>query len=390
MIALPSLIEREKDNLTYEVVRSWFTHPSARLIANLKKLEGSIAAYGMGKLGPELVEMLHWADPSREIIAGSTFLSENDIPEFSGLGIEQRLREFDNGAIDVRKVNLLDPKDLAGLPDADNIVFMPGAKFGLDSDPNVAEAYRANVLLAKSVAERFAGKNIVILSSGAVYPLMPANGRGATELTPADPLVQYGRMVETREWMFRLEAKYTGSSLTHFRLNYSQHVTYGVLVDIALCIKEGRKINLDVTSYVTFIPQPDVNEAIINSLLLSSNLSKCKHPHESMDITLYPEIEQYGTIINIDGPRFSIREIAEYMAGIMGKEARFSGKEAVDAQLATDIRYRKATGIKHYCHTVDQMAEAAALWVKYGAPLLGKPTHFNDAKLVKRRPMYRT
>ena len=101
------------------------TDPSDRLIESLHHLKGSIIILGgSGKMGKELVGLIRNADQfnstKREIAVASTFSDPS--------GQDQALFE----SMDVRcfKGDLSNEGFLNSLPDAPNVVYMMGFKFG--------------------------------------------------------------------------------------------------------------------------------------------------------------------------------------------------------------------------------------------------------------------
>ena len=66
---------------------------------------------------------------------------------------------------------------LAALPDAPNVVFMAGQKFGTTGSP--ATTWAMNAAVPALVRERYAGARTVVFSTGNVYPLTPATRGGS-------------------------------------------------------------------------------------------------------------------------------------------------------------------------------------------------------------------
>ena len=64
------------------------------------------------------------------------------------------------------------------LPDVENVIYMAGRKFGTDGQEPMTWAM--NAWLPALVAERYKKANIVVFSSGNVYPIVPAVSGGAT------------------------------------------------------------------------------------------------------------------------------------------------------------------------------------------------------------------
>ena len=96
--------------------------------------------------------------------------------------------------------DLLDPAAVAALPDAPNVVFMAGRKFGSSGGESLTWAM--NSYVPALVAARYGGARVTVFSSGNVYPLLPVTSGGATEETPPQPVGEYAQSVLARERLF--------------------------------------------------------------------------------------------------------------------------------------------------------------------------------------------
>src|SRR5207244_2600598 len=94
---------------------------------------------------------------------------------------------------------LLERGQLERLPDAPNVLYLAGLKFGSSGAPHLAWAM--NTYLPGIVAERFRAARIVALSTGNVYPFVPASSGGAAESTPPEPVGEYAQSCLGRERM---------------------------------------------------------------------------------------------------------------------------------------------------------------------------------------------
>src|SRR5213076_2422675 len=105
-------------------------------------------------------------------------------------------------AMDVQIIecDLMSPDDVGRLPDASNVIFMAGQKFGTSDRPAVTWAM--NTLVPANAARHYAGARIVAFSTGNVYPLTPVTSRGATESDPVAPMGEYAMSCVGRERMF--------------------------------------------------------------------------------------------------------------------------------------------------------------------------------------------
>src|SRR5437764_9986132 len=114
---LITMTEQELDNL--------LSTPRAETIAALKACPGDIIILGAGgKMGPTLARMAARArTDSRRVIAVSRWSSE--VAE----------RAVNDAGVETLRCDLLDPDAVARLPDAANVIFMAGQKFGTADAP---------------------------------------------------------------------------------------------------------------------------------------------------------------------------------------------------------------------------------------------------------------
>jgi nucleoside-diphosphate-sugar epimerase len=155
--------------------------------------------------------------------------------------------------------------------------------------------------------------------------------------------------------MFQHFSARFGTPVTILRLNYAIDLRYGVILDIAEKVHEGRPIDLAM-GHVNVIWQGDVNARTLQSFSL------CKSP---------------PAILNLTGTEtVSVRAIAQRMGELMGKEPLFEGREADTALLSNASRAKALFG--EPAVPLDTMLQWVAHWVMIGGPTLGKPTHFEQ------------
>ncbi|MEV1002329.1 NAD-dependent epimerase/dehydratase family protein [Nonomuraea sp. NPDC050202] len=316
--------------------------PSPGLVDDLGKLDGDIMILGAGgKLGPSLVRLaLRATGGDRRIIA---------VSRFSEPGLARALQ--DEGAT-VVTADVADERALHELPDAPNVVFLVGAKFGTSSGQEHA-AWFTNTYLPGRVADRFAGSRIAALSTGNVYPLVPVTGGGSTESSPTGPVGDYAMSCLGRE---RVLTHFAGKNRTPtalLRLNYAVELRYGVLVDLAQKVLAGEPVDL-TTGQVNVVWQGYANEVTLRSLL-----------HAGVP----------PFVLNVTGPELiSVRQAASALGEALGKEPVFTGEEAPMALLSNASRCHRLFGYPEL--TPAELIEHTARWVADGGPLLGKPTKF--------------
>ncbi|MGW4955848.1 NAD-dependent epimerase/dehydratase family protein [Nonomuraea sp. NPDC004186] len=315
--------------------------PSAGLVDDLSGLDGDILILGAGgKLGPSLVRLaLNATNGDRRIIA---------VSRFSEPGLAESLAE--DGAT-VVSADVADEQALRDLPDAPNVVFLVGAKFGTQGHEHAT--WFTNAYLPGRVADRFRHSRIAALSTGNVYPLVPVTGGGSTEDSPTGPVGDYAMSCLGRERVLTHFSETYGTPLSLVRLNYAVELRYGVLIDLAQKILAGEPVDLS-TGQVNVVWQGYANEVTLRSLALAS-----APPY----------------LLNVTGPELlSVRRIALDLGAALGKEPVFTGEEAPTALLSNAGRCHRLFGYPEL--TPAELIEHTARWVADGGPLLGKPTKF--------------
>ena len=337
------------DVSTSEDLRRFMTEPSERLVQFMASLDGAVIVLGAGgKMGPELVEMMVRADREagvhRPITAASTF---------RGRGRETAAALEELGAT-VCQGDLCDASFLVNLPEAPNVIYMAGMKFGSSSD--WAQSFHMNCIMPYEVAGRYVDSRIVVFSSANPYaPRRPADG-GSTEQDTLKPEGIYGWCIAARESAFTITARrFPNQRSCFFRLVYAQHLAYGVLADLAGLIWREEPVSLRVPA-VNLVSQRDANDVAIRSL------GRCANP---------------PFVLNVAGPMVGVRDIADKLAQRMGKAVRFEGEASDTAVMADDGLCLESFGA--YRDTIDQMVDAAARWVEQGGENWGKPTMFDRA-----------
>ncbi|MFF0243990.1 NAD-dependent epimerase/dehydratase family protein [Streptosporangium sandarakinum] len=318
--------------------------PSAGLVDDLGKLNGDILILGAGgKLGPSLVRLAlnagRAAGSERRVIA---------VSRFSEPGLAEALAAE---GVTVVPADVADERALRDLPDAENVVFLVGAKFGTQGREHTT--WFTNAYLPGRVADRFRGSRIAALSTGNVYPLVPVTGGGSTEDSPEGPVGEYAMSCLGRERVLTHFSETHGTPMSLIRLNYAVELRYGVLVDLAQRILAGEPVDL-VTGQVNVVWQGYANEVTLRSLALAST-----PPY----------------VLNVTGPEtISVRQAALALGAALGREPVFTGEEAPTALLSNAGRCHRLFDYPEL--TPAELIEHTARWVADGGPLLGKPTKF--------------
>ncbi len=206
------------------------TAPNDATIDAVRNLNGDLLILGAGgKMGPTQALLAQ-----RSLQAAGLPWRVRCVSRFSSAGTARALSD---AGIDVISADLLEPGALEALPDAPNVLFLVGMKFG--STGAEPMTWTLNVFLPGLVARRFKAARIVALSTGNVYPLTPVTGGGASEKTPVGPIGDYAQSCMGRERMFEHGALAYGTPVALLRLYYANDLRYGVLRDVAERVAAG-------------------------------------------------------------------------------------------------------------------------------------------------------
>ncbi|MDD4414530.1 MAG: NAD-dependent epimerase/dehydratase family protein [Oscillospiraceae bacterium] len=189
------------DMWTEEKLNDLLTEPSEALVEDMKRLTGDILVLGAGgEMGPTLCVLakraFEKAGNSSRIIA---------VSRFSG---EQERQLLEENGVDTIQADLLDPTQRAGLPQAENVIYIAGRKFGTANQE--WETWAMNASLSGVVAEQYKESRIVVFSSGNVYPLCSVYTAGCSEEVPPAPIGEYAMSCLARERAFEFAANRYG------------------------------------------------------------------------------------------------------------------------------------------------------------------------------------
>lgn len=329
---------------TENTLDQFITHPRPCALEAAKTLRGNVLVLGAaGKMGFHLCLMLkrcfeHNGQENRVIA----------VSRFSAPGSRN---DFEENDIDTIACDLSDPQQLAALPDAENIWFMAGVKFGTSDDPTLLQ--KMNVEMPMLVARRFKNAQIVALSTGCVYSFVPAHSKGSTEISPTDSSGDYAKSCRGREAAFRSVSEQSGLRAVLIRLNYSVEMRYGVLVDIAHKVLRRQPIDIGMNRF-NCIWQGDAIAHIIAAIELASSPAD---------------------ILNVTGSEnLSIRETAELFGYRFDQTPILSGTEQETTWLSNADKACSLFGKPQV--TSAQMIDWIAEWLSNGGEILGKPTKF--------------
>lgn len=326
------------DERALEDVLSEPCESTCRVLAETK---GDFLVLGAGgKMGPTLAMMLRKAAPGRKVLAVSRY-SDRDVKA----RIEER-------GIETLEADLLDESIYADLPDAPNVFFLAGMKFGATG--NQPLTWAMNVYVPALVAWRYAQSRIVALSTGNVYRFTDVNSAGSREEDMPGPVGEYAQSCLGRERMFQYFSQVHSTSVTLIRLNYANEPRYGILVDLTSRILRDQPIDVTM-GFVNVIWQGDANNYIAQSLSLAASPP---------------------TILNVAGPEvLRVRDLAERIGRRLNKQPRFVSREAETALLSDSSSCVERFGPP--ATSLDEMIERIVDWVAAGKAVLNKPTKYD-------------
>jgi nucleoside-diphosphate-sugar epimerase len=315
--------------------------PDEETAQALSALSGDVIVLGAGgKMGPTLARMARraMADRSRRVIAVSRFSDPTAAAALEAAGVE------------VVRADLADPRAVAALPFAENVLWMAGQKFGTSGDP--VGTWTHNVVASVQAAERYAGARIVCFSTGNVYGRSPIARGGSREGDVLVPDGEYAASTIGRERVFESVARRTGSPLLLYRLFYACDLRYGVVTELALKVLQGQPVDLG-TGCVNVIWQGDANRLALRALGVAAS----------------PAVA-----LNVTGPVVRVRELAECVARHAGVTPQFTGTEPQEALVANVDRLHDV--LPHTPLDLDTLCAWAVAWLRQDGRLLNKPTRF--------------
>lgn len=331
---------------TEDKLNELLTRPSEALIRDMGRLSGDVMVLGAGgKMGPTLCllaqKALRAAGSPHRVYAASRFSD----PTATAL-----LRE--NG-VQLCPCDLLDPQALEALPQAPNVIYMAGRKFGTDGSE--WQTWAMNATLPARVALRYRDAAIVAFSSGNLYPLSPLHRAGCTEADRPGPVGEYAMSCLARERAFEYASHAYGTRVFLYRLNFAVDLRYGVLYDIASRVLKEEAVSLTTPAF-NCIWQGDANEIALRALL---------------------HAEAPARVMNVTGPEIvSVRKAAEAFGAFFGKAPRFEGEPSATAYLSDASLAMETFGYPSV--PLSTLIRWQAEWLRDGGRTLDKPTHFEE------------
>jgi hypothetical protein len=327
-----------------EQLEDLLSEPTERVLNALAGLDGDLILLGVaGKMGPTLARMARrafdGAGVGRRVIG---------VARFSSDGAAERLQAH---GIETIRCDLLDPAQLDRLPDARNVVYMTGMKFGATGQE--ALTWAMNSYLAGMVSQRYRHSRIIAFSTGNVYGLSPVLLGGSVENDILNPAGEYAMSCVGRERILEHFSRTLSIPMAILRLNYAVELRYGVLVDLAQRVLSGEPIDLAMGN-LNAIWQADAN---------------------AMALCAISQVASPPCLVNIAGPELlSVRRLAEEFGRLLERPVRCQGTEAADALLSNGQLGHRLFGYPRV--SAGQMMHWIADWLRRGGPTHGKPTHF--------------
>ncbi len=327
-----------------EQLEDLLSEPTRDVVETMRRLEGDLIVLGVsGKMGPTLARMARRASDSagvRRRVLG--------VARFGDGSLEADLQRH---GVETIRCDLLDPDQLARLPEVPNVVYMVGVKFG--STGRESRTWAVNSFLPGLVCRRFRSSRIVAFSTGNVYGYTPIQGGGSVETDPLEPVGEYAMSCLGRERILEYFSQDLRIPTALIRLNYATEMRYGVLVDLARKVIAGEAIDL-TTGYFNVIWQADAN---------------------AMSLRAFDHVACPPFVVNLTGPELlGVRELAETFGQLLGKPVLFSGTESPKALLSNSQKAQRLFGRPQV--KADQLVRWVADWVGRGGRCLGKPTGF--------------
>jgi len=338
MLLLPEVISTEAE------LDDVMTRPSESLIQFISTVASPLVVLGAGgKMGPSLAVLAkRAADAARyplDVIA---------VSRFSDAAAQQWLTER---GVTTIAADLLERSAVQQLPDARDIIYLVGMKFGTSAQP--ARTWAINSLVPSLICERYPRARIAALSTGNVYPLAAVASGGSRESDALTPLGEYANAAVARERIFEWCAPRHGTQVAQLRLSYALDLRYGVVAELARRVWRGEPIEL-ATGHFNGIWQGDANDLILRALDLAAL------PVEPFNLT--------STSI------YSVRETAQQLGVLLDRTPIFVGDESGTGFVSNTTRLTERLGAPRT--PLEHVLKWAAHWVRHGGRSLNKPTHF--------------
>ena len=321
------------------------SEPSPQLVEDISTINGDFVVLGAGgKMGPTLSRMARRALD----MAGRSDVRVYAVSRSWSPSTEEKLTVH---GVHVVTADLSSDRELATVPNAPNIVYMAGAKFGTSTSPH--KAWVTNTVLTAIVARRFAGARMVAFSTGNVYPLVPVTGGGSHEEDPVGPIGEYAMSCLGRERVLEGASEGFNMPVAVLRLNYAVELRYGVLTDVARRVLRGQPIDVSM-GYVNVVWQRYASEVAL----------RC-----------FAHVANPPLVLNVTGPEtISVRSVATRCAELLNAKPRLVGVESGSALLSNAGRCHAMFGYPDV--DLDTLVRWVTAWLQAGGVTWDRPTKF--------------
>jgi nucleoside-diphosphate-sugar epimerase len=318
--------------------------PTEAMVTALTQLDGDILILGVaGKMGPSLAWMARRAID----LSGAT----KEVIGVSRFGSGETRAWLERNRIKTIQCDLLDPSDVAELPEVRNVIYMAGRKFGSTGLESLTWA--TNAFVPGMVGARFREARIVVFSTGNVYGLTRVEAGGSRENDATCPVGEYAMSCLGRERLFEHFSLSYGTQVAILRINYAAELRYGVLLDLAHTVHSETPIDLSMSHFNT-LWQADANAQAICALAHATS----------------PPF-----VLNVTGPELlSVREVAARVGTTLGVSPRFIGEDGPESLLSNTEKSQGLFGMPRV--DAERLIGWTTDWVVRGGVTLGKPTHF--------------
>jgi nucleoside-diphosphate-sugar epimerase len=332
--------------VTVDDLEDRLSRPTELVLRTLQTLDSDLVILGVGgKMGPTLARMA-----VRALATLQLPYRVYGVARFSQPTLRQTLEQW---GVQTIACDLLNRSALATLPESRHVILMAGQKFGTTSVASLTWALNSH--LPALVAERYLAARIVVFSTGNVYPYTQVVRGGAREEDELAPIGEYAASCVGRERIFEHFSRSQGLRCAILRLNYAVEMRYGVLMDIAQRVRDGRPVSLTMGAF-NAIWQGDANAQAIGLL------AHCATP---------------PFVLNVTGPEtVSVYTVAQRFGELLGREPIFEGQESGSALLSNAARAQQLFGYPTV--SLNQVIDWVAQWLQMGGPTLNKPTHFEN------------
>ena len=318
--------------------------PTDEVIEMFGRLSGHLVMLGTGgKMGPTMVRMAQ-----RAIEQSGSSMQLTAVSRFSNPAIRSRIESW---GVATQYCDLLSPPSVQELPEASHVLNLSGFKFG--ASDNLALTWASNCEIPMAVCKKYANSQVAAFSTGNVYGMVSIDSGGSLEEAELNPDGEYAMAALGRERMYEYYSQVLKVPIAILRLNYATELRYGVMIAIAAKVLAGEPVPL-VMGYLNAVWLGDANAMSLRCLELAESPARA---------------------INMTGPDLiSVRETAQQVGALVGKNAVFTGVELETALLSQATHNFPLIGSPHI--SLDTMIRWSVQWLESDGESLGKPTKF--------------